>query len=615
MGHGSTAAGHGTQAMGYCAHAGIFGGDPDLHRGNTAMGNFVYASGSSSTVFGAYNCVTGGCSTIAGGYLNTASGTCSFIGGGKNNTVNGTSEGVIVGGCQNNMSSAASAGFIGGGNTNTNNSEYGVLVGGDTNCLHENTLVSFIGGGACNCIGNGDYSVIVGGSLNTGSGGCSFIGGGSSNTAKGVGSSIAGGCNNLASGSFSFASGELSKAEGAQSFAFGYAVTASAGASVAIGGAVNTVCCTALNSVALGGVSNDVESCNSIVSGLGNCVCNSVSGGAKSSITSGEQNEVIAPFGLVVGTQNHVLGGSATGVRGGNIVGGCGNCVNGGNSAGNLVMGNLNNVGNASTSVGGAAAFGGGNDVFANGTVAIGENNCTISGQPTYGHQSLLVGCQNQNHFGQASIVGGFASDGYGSNSIAFGLGATSANGCQQYAFGCGTTNPNNGSFANIDNSFVIGKYNVWSITDCHLFAVGNGTSNILRSNAFNVSSNGRVGVCCTSPQSALDVNGTTRTTALVETSARRYKENIVSLQDQLDNLKKLEPVEFEWKETKKKDIGLIAEDVEKIYPHLVEHDDNGDLMGVKYSKLTSVLIKALQEQQEQIDELKKEIFILKQQE
>ena len=97
----------------------------------------------------------------------------------------------------------------------------------------------------------------------------------------------------------------------------------------------------------------------------------------------------------------------------------------------------------------------------------------------------------------------------------------------------------------------------------------------------------------------------------------RKLKEQaaiIKSLQDQLDNLKKLEPVEFEWKETKKKDIGLIAEDVEKIYPQLVEHDDNGDLMGVKYSKITSLLIKAVQEQQDQIDELKKEIFILKQQ-
>ena len=113
-------------------------------------------------------------------------------------------------------------------------------------------------------------------------------------------------------------------------------------------------------------------------------------------------------------------------------------------------------------------------------------------------------------------------------------------------------------------------------------------------------------------PSAPLDVDGTARVTTLVETSARRYKGNIVSLQDQLDNLKKLEPVEFEWKETKKKDFGLIAEDVEKIYPHLVEHDDNGDLIGVKYSKLTTVLVKALQQQQEQIEELKKEIFIIK---
>jgi hypothetical protein len=142
---------------------------------------------------------------------------------------------------------------------------------------------------------------------------------------------------------------------------------------------------------------------------------------------------------------------------------------------------------------------------------------------------------------------------------------------------------------------------------------MGSGDNDFLRSNALNVSSNGRTGLGCTSPQTRLDVNGTTRTTSLVETSARRYKENIVSLQDQLENIKKLEPVEFEWKKTKKKDIGLIAEDVEKVYPQLVEHDDNGDLMGVKYSKITSLLIKAVQEQQEQIDQLKIEIELLKQ--
>ena len=517
--------------------------------------NGVNTTAVSAIVGGYNNCLTIGGSTIAGGTSNTISGYEGFIGGGNANTVSGC---------------------------------YSSIVAGRFNCV--SGCCSAVVNGCKNCV-TANFTSIVGGTLNTASADCSFIGGG---------------CGNTAAGTFSYVGGEGSCTTGAQSFAHGYQVVAGGGASVAFGSVNNA---SGLNSFIAGGASNDVCSCNGLASGLGNEVCSN----AKSSVASGEQNVVETPFSLVVGVCNNVLGGNIANLQGGNIVGGYCNDLGGGNSSGNLAMGNNNTIGNATTSVGGAAAFGGGNDIYATATVAIGINNSTISGQPTYGKNSLIVGCQNQNQFGNASIVGGFASDGYGTNSIAFGLGATSATGNQQYAFGEGTTNPNNGSIANIDNSMVIGRFNVFSITDCHLFAVGNGSSVSSRSNAFNVSSNGRVGIGCTAPQTPLDVNGTARVTTLVETSAKRYKQNIVSLQDQLDNIKKLKPVEFEWKETQKKDIGLIAEDVEKVYPQLVEYDDNGDLMGVKYSKITSLLIKAVQEQQEQIEELKEEIFILKQ--
>ena len=108
-------------------------------------------------------------------------------------------------------------------------------------------------------------------------------------------------------------------------------------------------------------------------------------------------------------------------------------------------------------------------------------------------------------------------------------------------------------------------------------------------------------------------IAGTTRTVSLVETSAKKHKECIIPLQDQLDNIKKLKPVEFQWKENKAKDIGFIAEEVEKIIPDVVSYEDNGDLHGIKYSKLTAVLVKAIQQQQDQIDKLKEEVKSLKQ--
>ena len=127
------------------------------------------------------------------------------------------------------------------------------------------------------------------------------------------------------------------------------------------------------------------------------------------------------------------------------------------------------------------------------------------------------------------------------------------------------------------------------------------------------INSSGNVGIG-KSPTTLLDVNGTTTTVSLVETSTRELKEDIQPLENQLEKIKQLQPVEFTWKKDKKKDFGLIAEEVEEIYPYLVEHDSDDNLIGVKYSKLTSVLIKALQEQQNQIDELKEEITHLKNQ-
>jgi hypothetical protein len=105
---------------------------------------------------------------------------------------------------------------------------------------------------------------------------------------------------------------------------------------------------------------------------------------------------------------------------------------------------------------------------------------------------------------------------------------------------------------------------------------------------------------------------GTTRTQTLVETSARKHKEYITPLGTQIQNINKLNPVEFTWKESNKKDIGLIAEEMDKIYPELVSREENGDIHGINYSKITAVLVKAVQEQQNQIEELKLEVQKLK---
>jgi hypothetical protein len=98
---------------------------------------------------------------------------------------------------------------------------------------------------------------------------------------------------------------------------------------------------------------------------------------------------------------------------------------------------------------------------------------------------------------------------------------------------------------------------------------------------------------------------------AFTETSTIRSKENIESLEN-ANVLYKLRPVSFDWKSTGKHDIGLIAEETLEHLPEIVQVGLDGQAEGIKYSKLTSLLIKAVQDQQSKIDSLENDIKWIK---
>lgn len=96
-----------------------------------------------------------------------------------------------------------------------------------------------------------------------------------------------------------------------------------------------------------------------------------------------------------------------------------------------------------------------------------------------------------------------------------------------------------------------------------------------------------------------------------------RLKENISPIKNALEKVSKLNGVEYDFKDSKdygylkKHQIGLIAQEVEKVIPEVVSEQENGNL-GVSYQHLTAVLIEAIKEQQSQINSLRKEIEELK---
>lgn len=94
--------------------------------------------------------------------------------------------------------------------------------------------------------------------------------------------------------------------------------------------------------------------------------------------------------------------------------------------------------------------------------------------------------------------------------------------------------------------------------------------------------------------------------------SDARLKENITDATPKLENLNKLRVVNFNLKADpeKQKQIGLIAQEVEEVFPGLVETDGEGN-KSVKYSVLVPMLLKALQEQQAIITTLTERITAL----
>jgi len=96
-------------------------------------------------------------------------------------------------------------------------------------------------------------------------------------------------------------------------------------------------------------------------------------------------------------------------------------------------------------------------------------------------------------------------------------------------------------------------------------------------------------------------------------------KEDITNIPDALESLKKLNGVLFNWKDkwiehqggedgyfVRKKDVGVIAQEVEKVLPEAVAQRKDG-IKAVKYDRLTCLLIEAVKKLNEKIETLTKE--------
>ncbi len=84
----------------------------------------------------------------------------------------------------------------------------------------------------------------------------------------------------------------------------------------------------------------------------------------------------------------------------------------------------------------------------------------------------------------------------------------------------------------------------------------------------------------------------------VTESSDERLKTNVEEIKDALDIISEVKGVRFDWIDESKgtdRQIGLIAQEVEKVMPELVAENKDG-FKSIAYGKLTSVLVECVKE-------------------
>jgi hypothetical protein len=85
-------------------------------------------------------------------------------------------------------------------------------------------------------------------------------------------------------------------------------------------------------------------------------------------------------------------------------------------------------------------------------------------------------------------------------------------------------------------------------------------------------------------------------------TSDLNLKENVQTVENALETINTLRGVSFDWKETGRSSYGVIAQELQEILPDLVT---NGEVKSVNYNGLIGVLIEAVKELSNEVEELK----------
>ena len=406
----------------------------------------------------------------------------------------------------------------------------------------------------------------------------------------------------------------------------GYVLTANVGAAPTFQ-AIPAAGVTSLNS--LTGALSIVAGNNTTVTPLGTNVTVGLSGTTQYCLQVGSSVGGITD--LILGTSGAVLRSAGAGANPAWSVASYPNTT----VANSILVSATSNTVTASTSpsISGTYTTTAGNFAFPSTTSTSGQlvqNGGTV--WHNYGTNNLFIGpsCGNftlntTNAIGNIgigqhcldSLVGTSGGQGGGNFCIGYYSGHFLTDGTGNLLWGYESGGTNTSGLTTGNNNVIIGSSSGINYTSSEsnniIFGSSNyavtGESNVLRIGNATGTGNGNLKAAYIQ---GIYNKGTTATSVFISstgqlqapTSSRRYKENIVPLEDMGDLIKKLNPVSFSYKsdEMKSKQFGLIAEEVEPIIPEMVLYDKEGQPDSLAYQFLAPILLKEIQSLRKRIE-------------